>query len=173
MFALTDVGEAFWLDSRTIAHVVTNEQTKVQDIYTISILFDAGSELVTNSPSLIGSIPTTTSTNFRYIPGSDYLVFSDSVYEDGDLKNVKDNDKAWDDRGTTAFVYDETYVRHWDTWGGPKHSSLFSVRLSQDEGGNWTLGNDFVNVLNGTKHVNLFDLVSIVVTDRCIEECTG
>jgi len=58
-------------------------------------------------------------------------VFSDSVYEDGELKAAKEGDEAWQDRGTTAFVYDETYVRHWDTYRGPKHQSLFSVKLAR------------------------------------------
>ena len=144
----------FWLTPRVIAHVVPNEDTKVQDIYAISVEFETESRIATpNPPVLIGSFPTSTSDNFRYVPDSGILVFSDSVYEDGELKAVKEGDEAWEGRGTTALVYDETYVRHWDTYRGPKHQSLFSVKLAQ-KSGIWSLGEEFINLLAGTKHVS-------------------
>ena len=161
---LTKGGQAFWLGSRTIAHVVPNEETKVQDIYGISVEFETESgggaaKIATpDPPVLIGSFPTSTSDNFRYVPESGVLVFSDYVYEDGELKGVKEGDEAWEGRGTTALVYDETYVRHWDTYRGPKHQSLFSVTLAQ-RGGIWSLGEEFINLLAGTKHVSCSSLV--------------
>ena len=156
---LTQGGQAFWLTPRVIAHVVPNEETKVQDIYAISVEFETessdGVRIATpNPPVLIGSFPTATSDNFRYIPESGVLVFSDYVYEDGELRAVKEGDEAWEGRGNTAFVYDETYVRHWDTYRGPKHQSLFSVKLRQ-ESGIWSLGEEFINLLAGTKHVSV------------------
>jgi hypothetical protein len=137
--------------------VVLNEETKVQDIYAISVEIQTESDkariATPDPPVLIGSFPTSTSDNFRYIPDSGVLVFSDSVYEDGELKAVKEGDEAWEGRGTTALVYDETYVRHWDTYRGPKHQSLFSVKLAQKDG-IWSLGEEFINLLAGTKHVS-------------------
>lgn len=157
---LTKGGQAFWLAPRVIAHVVPNEETKVQDVYAISVEFETQSadggpvKLATpDPPVLIGSFPTSTSDNFRYIPESGILVFSDYVYEDGELKAAKEGDKAWESRGTSALVYDETYVRHWDTYRGPKHQSLFSVKLVQNKGV-WSLGEEFVNLLAGTTHVS-------------------
>ena len=151
---LTKGGQAFWLTPRVIAHVVPNEETGVQDIYAISVEFHTEPAKIAtpDSPVLIGSFPTSTSGNFRYIPDSGILVFSDSVYEDGELKAVKEGDAAWEGRGTTALVYDETYARHWDTYRGPKHQSLFSVTLAQKDG-IWSLGEEFINLLAGTKHV--------------------
>ena len=138
--------------------MVPNEETKVQDIYAISVEFETETNnkakiATPDPPVLIGSFPTSTSDNFRYIPNAGVLVFSDQVYEDGDLKAVEEGDEAWNDRGTTALVYDETYVRHWDTYRGPKHQSLFSVKLGRD-GGIWSLGDEFINLLAGTKHVS-------------------
>ena len=139
--------------------MVPNEETKVQDIYGISVEFETESDsgkvkiATPDPPVLIGSFPTSTSDNFRYIPESGVLVFSDHVYEDGELKGAKEGDEAWDGRGTTALVYDETYVRHWDTYRGPKHQSLFSVKLAQ-RGPIWSLGDEFTNLLTGTKHVS-------------------
>ena len=150
-------GQAFWLAPRVIAHVVPNEETKVLDVYAISVEFQTESDTAKIStpdpPVLIGSFPTSTSDNFRYIPDSGVLVFSDSVYEDGELRAVKEGDAAWEGRGTTALVYDKTYVRHWDTYRGPKHQSLFSVKLGRKDG-TWSLGEDFINLLAGTTHVS-------------------
>ena len=151
---LTKGGQAFWLTPRVIAHVVPNEERGVQDIYAISVEFHTEPAKIAtpDSPVLIGSFPTSTSGNFRYIPDSGILVFSDSVYGDGELRAVKEGDAAWEGRGTTALVYDEGYARHWDTYRGPKHQSLFSVTLAQKDG-IWSLGENFINLLAGTKHV--------------------
>ena len=137
--------------------MVPNDETKVQDVYAISVEFQTESDkakiATPDPPVLIGSFPTSTSDNFRYIPDSGVLVFSDYVYEDGELRAVKEGDAAWEGRGTTALVYDETYVRHWDTYRGPKHASLFSVKLAQKDG-IWSLGEEFINLLSGTAHVS-------------------
>ena len=159
---LANGGQAFWLTPRVVAHVVPNEETKVQDLYVISVEFETESSdkakiATPDPPVLIGSFPTSTSDNFRYVPRSGVLVFSDYVYEDGELRAVKEGDEAWEGRGNTALVYDETYVRHWDTYRGPKHLSLFSVTLAQ-KNGIWSLGEEFVNLLVGTKHVRVFPL---------------
>lgn len=82
------------------------------------------------------------------------LVFSDYVYPDGNLTSVKENDEAWENRGTSAMVYDTTFVRHWDTWVGPKSSSLFAVQLAKGSDEKWELATEFVNPLNGTGHVS-------------------
>ncbi|OBZ71378.1 Dipeptidyl-peptidase 5 [Grifola frondosa] len=126
---LTNGGEAFWLDSRTIAHAVAEGagKDKVITLYTLSVKFEADAVLTTN---------------FRYSEESAVLVFSDYVHADGNLTAVKENDEAWENRGDTAFVYDNTYERHWDTWIGPKTPSLFSVKLSKDINNKWILGTE-------------------------------
>lgn len=110
---------------------------------------------LSDSPQHIGKFPTDSATNFRYSAKAGTLVFSDYVHSDGELKKVKENDEAWENRGHTAFVYDETFERHWDTWVGPKRPSLFSVSLSKGSDGKWTLGSDLANLLKGTNHVSL------------------
>lgn len=69
------------------------------------------------------------------------------------MNTVKEQDEAYENRGTSALTYDNTYFRHWDTWAGPKRSTLFSVSLKKEKG-KWTLGNEYVAPLKGTKHVN-------------------
>ncbi|EIN12412.1 alpha/beta-hydrolase [Punctularia strigosozonata HHB-11173 SS5] len=154
---LTTGGDAFWLDSRTVGHVVASEEKDVQELYAISVKFtaeDAQAELAVapESPVLVGSFPTKGAGNFRFDAASGLLVFSEYVYPDGDLKTVKQQDEEWGNRGNTAWVYDDTFVRHWDTWRGPKMQQLFAVSLQQDFGRKWHLGTEFYAPLNGTGH---------------------
>ncbi len=81
-------------------------------------------------------------------------MFSDNVFPDGDINAVKKHDEEWENRGDNAYVYDDTFERQWDTWVGPKRSSLFTVTLVKGPDGKWILGNEFVNPLNGTGHVS-------------------
>ena len=105
-------------------------------------------------PVLIGTLPSSSAANFRYNVETRILVFSAYVYPDGNLTTVKEKDKEWEERGNSAYVYDTTYVRHWDVWQGNKGQQLFSVHLFQGEGGEWELGDSgFTSPLRGTKHV--------------------
>jgi hypothetical protein len=149
-------GEAFWLDGRTIGHVVAedDDDSTVASLYAISVRFTGGSlDATTDPPVLLGKFPTMSPSSFRYAAKAGLLVFSDNVYEDGELTKVPENDRQWDERGDTALVYDEPYERHWDTWAGPKRPSLFTVKLSKDAENKWHFGDQFTNVLHGTRHV--------------------
>jgi hypothetical protein len=150
-------GEAFWLDSRIIGYV--EEEDKKLELYAVKVTYEIATEgyagvlSTPDPPTLLGTFPTTSASNFRYCPQSGYLVFSDYVYPDGNLTSVREQDEVWESRGDSAYVYDSTYVRHWDTWVGPKSSSLFSVRLFRDPDYIWHFGPQFVNLLKGTGHV--------------------
>ncbi|KAI0076295.1 hypothetical protein K474DRAFT_1691388 [Panus rudis PR-1116 ss-1] len=153
---LANGGEAFWIDPRTVGHAVDEGEgkDKVKVLYAISLKVDTNDATIStfpDSPVLIGKLPTATASNFIFNGKSEYLIFSDNVYEDGDITKVKEHDEAWENRGDTAHVYDETFDRHWDTWVGPKKSSLFSVKLIK-VGGKYVLGTNYINLLNGTGH---------------------
>lgn len=151
-------GDAFWLDARTIAHAVDEGEAKdkVKALYAFSVKYEteegAGALSTPKSPVLIGKFPTATPANFKFNAKADTLVFSDYVFPDGDLKAVKKHDEEWENRGDNAYVYDDTFERQWDTWVGPKRSSLFTVSLKKRGDGTWILGDEFVNPLNGTGH---------------------
>ncbi|KAG1857864.1 Alpha/Beta hydrolase protein, partial [Suillus tomentosus] len=98
---LPDGGDAFWLDSRTIAHVVTKDDT--QSLYTI---------------------PISTSPLSFDLSSHVHLVFSAYVYPDGLVETVKEQDTAYENRGNSGLVYDETFERQWDTWVGPKSKAF-------------------------------------------------
>jgi hypothetical protein len=155
-FPLANGGEAFWLDDRTVGYVVANEETKTAGIYSISVhLTNETLDLTSDPPAsvLLGKFPTASPSNFRYAAKAGVLVFSENVYEDGDLTKVPENDEKWQNRGHTALVYDDTFERHWDTWTVPKRPSLFTVKLYKDADKHWHFGDKFYNVLNGTGHV--------------------
>ena len=69
------------------------------------------------------------------------------------VTTVKEQDTAFENRGTTALVYDQTYVRHWDKWSGPKKPSLFSVGLKKADNGKWVLQDKYIAPLKGFDHV--------------------
>ncbi|KAL1744514.1 Alpha/Beta hydrolase protein [Schizophyllum fasciatum] len=146
-------GEAFWLDARTVGHVVEGEN-KTLDFYTIDIKFETepGALTTPKPPTLIGTFPTAGAANFVYNPASGHLVFSAEVYADGDLATVARQDKEWEERGNSAYVYDETYVRHWDTFVGPKTSVLFSAPLHQTPDREWVFEQKWTNLLKDTGH---------------------
>jgi dipeptidyl aminopeptidase/acylaminoacyl peptidase len=141
---LPDGGDVFWLDSRTIAHIVTKDNT--QSLYTIPI---STSPLSSDLSSHVGSFPVTTASAFRYSPSAQRLVFSAYVYPDGLVETVKEQDTAYENRGNSGLVYDETFERQWDTWVGPKSKALIGVSLAK-VGAKWVLGETYVNVLKGT-----------------------
>ncbi|KXN88269.1 Dipeptidyl-peptidase 5 [Leucoagaricus sp. SymC.cos] len=155
---LTNGGEVFWLTGTTLAHVVEGPNDNLE-IYTRDCwgsysvaTADKGPLQIASEGTYIGSIPSKTATNFKYNPLSRHLVFSDHVYPDGNLETVKEQDEAWDNRGNSAYVYDETYVRHWDTWVGPKEPALFSVLLQLNPDRAWKMGSIFHAPLKGTNH---------------------
>ena len=129
------------------------DKEKVVALYAVSVKYETESISTPDSPVLIGKFPTDSASNFIYNGKSDYLVFSDNVHADGDIRAVKKNDEAWENRGDNAFVYEETFDRQWDAWVGPKQSSLFTVALTKGPDGKWVLGEDYVNLLQGTHHV--------------------
>jgi hypothetical protein len=170
-------GEAFWINSRTVAHVVEGDEGL--EIYALDLKFEtqlsdsAGVLESPQPPKLIGKLPNKSATNFKFSPAASYLVFSDYVYDNGNLTDVKRKDDEWENRGNSAFVYDETFERHWDTWVGTKKSSLFSVRLYLDPDRVWRVGTEFRNLLEDTKHVRPFVYERFIATLILLSEYSG
>jgi dipeptidyl aminopeptidase/acylaminoacyl peptidase len=70
------------------------------------------------------------------------LVFSAQVWADGNFSKVAEYDATWERRGDSGLVYDDLFIRHWDTWRTPgKVWTLGTVQLEKKR---------FVNLLNGT-----------------------
>ncbi|CAE6412251.1 unnamed protein product [Rhizoctonia solani] len=136
---LFDGGEAFWIDDRTVGHVRSG--SKAQELYAVSVEYTTETTVVTpKSPVHVGAFPHAQLSNFKYSK-SGALVFSAYVYDDRNLSSVREQDEKWRNRGNTALVYDENFVRHWDEYRGPKHQALFSVDLKKKDGA-WSLGEE-------------------------------
>ncbi|EIW81007.1 alpha beta-hydrolase [Coniophora puteana RWD-64-598 SS2] len=126
------------------------EGAKYQELRAIPIA-SLDAKFTLGEAHVIGPFPVQTAGNFRYAAQAGRLIFSAHVYADGDLKTVVKQDKAYEEQGSTALVYDETFARHWDHWVGPTHQSLFSVQLTK-EGDAWAMGTEFTNALKNLRH---------------------
>jgi hypothetical protein len=72
----------FWLDSYTIAHVVSNSEKNVQELYAIPVNMEITSGKITDitpgTPALVGTLPTSPNSpasNFVYRTGAQTLVY--------------------------------------------------------------------------------------------------
>lgn len=140
----------FWLDSRTLARVTENDGVQKLEAFNIDT---SKHKAELSPPTTIGELPKGAGAdNFQYTLDGGILVFSSYVYPDYNLSTIVEQDKAHEERGTTAYVFDDTFVRHWDTWRGLKSSRLFGVTL-QKKDGQWKLGSEYFRPLLDTDHV--------------------
>lgn len=145
---------------------------EASEVYAYDV--SASGDLSASEPTHIGSLPAKDAANFKYNAKTGALVFSAYVYEDGDLHTVKEKDKAWEERGTTALVYDDTYVRHWDVWQGKKRPQLFVAKINKSDDGKWNIDDHIVSPLKGSRHVSLFCLSEhLNITQRNIVYSCG
>lgn len=148
--ALARGGDVFWLDGHTIGHVVRPADDAPPQLLARDV--DYSAELSVAEPYVVGNFPDADVANFKLSPDGSWLVFSADVYADYDLATVKEQDQQWKDRGTSALVYEETFVRHWDTFRLPKRPSLFSVHITKNTEGKFVLSDTFNSVLKDTDH---------------------
>ncbi|KAF8527343.1 alpha/beta-hydrolase [Gautieria morchelliformis] len=152
-FLALAAGDAFWLDARTVGHVISGKDGRPQQLHAVSLKYEDDSvAFASNAPVLVGTFPASGLANFKYSAAGGTLVFSAYVWPDVDLTTIQKQDAAFENRGTSALVYDQTYARHWDTWIGPKRSTLFSVGLKKAEDGKWFLRDKYIAPLKGTGH---------------------
>lgn len=156
--SLPAAGEAFWYDDITLMTAVPNTTSRTTSLYASYFSPDVLPEKSASTSSgvgeLVGVLPTDTAAYFRYSSAAHTLVFTARVFPDGDLATAVEQERDWKDRKGTARSYDgQTYMRFWDKYRGPMHSSLFSTSLSVS-GGKWQLSDAHVNILNGTMHVS-------------------
>ena len=141
----------FWIDSRSLIRLKEDDGVQTLEVLEISV---NKTSLTVSAPKIIGALPKSASAdNLLYSQEAGILVFSAAVYEDYDLHTINSHDEVHAARGTSAYVFDETFVRHWDTWRGPKKNRLFSVSLTKSDG-TWNLGDTFYRPLLHTTHVS-------------------
>ena len=142
----------FWIDSRSLVRVTEGDGVQVLEVLEVTVNKNS---LSVSASKVIGALPKSASAdNFLYSQEAGTLVFSAAVYGDHDIHAVNSHDEVHAARGTSAYVFDETFVRHWDTWRGPKKNRLFSVDLTKSDNGTWNLGDTFYRPLLHTTHVS-------------------
>lgn len=142
-------GEFLWLDKSTVGYLNASAFIALPVQYSSS-----NSSL---KPVHLLDFPNGTEpSNLQYHPSSGILAFSGAVWTaDGNFGNTGKWDKAHEDIRDTAQVYDELFVRHWDTWRVPGRVQTLGVISLEKHKGVWesyasSASNAFINVLNGT-----------------------
>jgi acylaminoacyl-peptidase len=94
---------------------------------------------------------TTNINNVVYNKKAKRLIFSAQALLDGTMVNDETYIEHEDNKFTTGMVYDNLFIRHWDTFLKPKvREQLFVVDLN-DEGGKFSLKNEPVNIMKGNR----------------------
>jgi len=141
----------FWLSDSELAFLDPADQTLKVLALDLSL---APSAIAVSSAEPIVSFPIEVG-DLTYHAGSGTLAFTAWVWPDGDLTAVAEHDARFADRGDDGLVYDDLFVRHWDTWRGPKQSQIFHVDLnrankSSSAKGRWRSSGHFRAPINGT-----------------------
>ena len=160
---------AFWYDDATLFISTPDSKNRATSLYACYIYSDTRFQrpvvtTVAEVGELIGTLPTDSAGNLHYSSTKHALVFTANVFADGALATAVSQERAWNERKDTARAYDgQKYIRHFNHYCGPMHSSLFSTSLSVQEG-KWKFGDVCTNLLKGTLHVRAsfssFDIFS-------------
>jgi len=80
---------------------------------------------ITDLPLEVGSL--------KPAPDGTRIAFSVEVFPDcKDLQCTKDKLTAREKDKATGQIYDQLFIRHWDTWRNGTHSNLFTTQLDAD-----------------------------------------
>lgn len=127
-----DFNPVFSKDGKTLYFL--SARTRTVQIFSLSM---AGGEAqqVTHFPASIG--------NLKLSPKGTFFSFTAEVYPDTSrLSEVADRDKKVAESKCSAKVYNELFVRHWDTWENGKWSHVFYIP---------TAGGKPVDIMKGLK----------------------
>jgi len=72
-------------------------------------------------------------------PTGDFLILSMAVFPGKSLEETKKIQTANDERKSTGMVYDQLFVRHWDTWKDGTRNHLFNFSLKSGAAKDLTL----------------------------------
>jgi hypothetical protein len=115
---------------------------KTTGLYSLSVhLTNETLDVTTSDPlALLGNIPTTSQSSFRYTAEAGVLVFSDNIYEDGDLTKVPPNDEKWRRCCPRVRRYVGVTLGHVD------RASLFTVSVFKDGKKHWQFSDRHVRL---------------------------
>jgi acylaminoacyl-peptidase len=138
----------FWLNDNTIAFI-SNRSGKLQLWYTPLDFENLG--LLKNETMVQLTKCTTSINNVVYNKNANRLIFSAQAFLNGTMVNDDLYVEHEDNKYTSGMVYDNLFIRHWDTFLKPKvREQLFVVDLN-NENGRFSLKNEPVNIMKGNK----------------------
>ncbi|KAJ2699505.1 dipeptidylpeptidase [Coemansia sp. IMI 203386] len=150
------VGQSYqaidWLDDNFIAYAYNGS------IYSMPAQEDANASLVFDPPWPIGT------TKLR----DKSITFGANVYKDCNLQQTADRLLAEGNRTTLAMVYDNLWVRHWDTWMTERKPQVFVASLVRDDD-KWSVGTER-NLMNGLNPFEGDPMISWSADDYSVDK---
>ncbi|ORX51432.1 hypothetical protein BCR36DRAFT_582982 [Piromyces finnis] len=138
----------FWLNDNTIAFL-SNRSGKIQLWYVPIDFNNLG--FLKNETMVQLTHCTTSISNVVYNKKANRLIFSAQSLLDGTMVNDDTYVEHEDNKFTSGMVYDNLFIRHWDTFLKPKiREQLFVVDLKVEED-KFTLKNEPVNIMSGQR----------------------
>ncbi|KDQ31372.1 hypothetical protein PLEOSDRAFT_1102342 [Pleurotus ostreatus PC15] len=154
-FTLSDRDSVFWLDSRTIAHIVHIEtEDYPYEKYNLKALSldlkdslddDAGYLRVLHS-SFVATLPTITGSDFRYLPQAQRLVFYDQIPEDDNFTMYRPEEAPVYFDGPPPD-YTSMLTRVMEDRATGDMPTLMSVSLLKADSDAWSLGTDYARLI--------------------------
>lgn len=136
----------FWLNDDTIAFL-SNRSGKLQLWYSSLDLNNL--RLLKNDAIIQLTNYTTGINNVVYNKQANRIIFSAQALLDGTMVNDDTYVEHEDNKFTTGMVYDNLFIRHWDTFLKPKVREQIFVADLNEENGKYSLKGEPVNIMMG------------------------
>ncbi|KAJ2306955.1 dipeptidylpeptidase [Coemansia sp. RSA 2706] len=140
-----EASQPVWLTDECLGFVATNAKTRQATVYSVH-----GSGKHWSKPQAVFTSPVPIS-DVQYSPVSGILAFTAGVYNGTTtLKETADLDLEEQERADTAQVYDELWVRHWDSFVTPKLAQIHVLQLAAGSDGLLKPKNEPRNIIKDT-----------------------
>ncbi|KAJ1873824.1 dipeptidylpeptidase [Coemansia sp. RSA 990] len=122
-----DASEPVWLSSDTLGFVTTDKNAHTSTLYSVRV-----SGKHRSKPRAVFTAPVPIA-DIQYSEKSGILAFTAQVYGNSTLEETARLDEEERERADTAMVYDELWVRHWDTFVTEKKPQIHALKLASSK----------------------------------------
>ncbi|KAJ1965049.1 dipeptidylpeptidase [Dipsacomyces acuminosporus] len=143
---VTKPSQPLWLSETVLGFVATNPKSGESGLYAVE-----NKDNQWTKPSLIYSPPVDIS-DIQFNPQSGVLAFTAQVYDrTSTLEETAELDRKDQARADTGQVYDELWIRHWDTFVTPKLPQIHTLQLVRASNGSFVPKGSPKNIIKDTK----------------------